>query len=189
MEINPGQETRNKIVQALWDFYDHQIHILKQVHADPHPGNFIITEDDQLGIIDFGCVKVIPEDFYMQYFTLMRHDVLDESYDLEALFLQLGFLTSQDSKKERDFFMKIFKEMIELLGRPFRNEIFDFGDDTYFNQIYEVGERVSKMKEIRHSKSARGNRHGLYINRTYFGLYNLLNELKAEIQTGQLMTV
>ncbi|MGD1959873.1 MAG: ABC1 kinase family protein [Fulvivirga sp.] len=186
---NPGQETRNKIGQALWDFYDHQIHILKQVHADPHPGNFIITEDDQLGIIDFGCVKVIPEDFYMQYFTLMRHDVLDESYDLEALFLQLGFLTSQDSKKERDFFMKIFKEMIELLGRPFRNEIFDFGDDTYFNQIYEVGERVSKMKEIRNSKSARGNRHGLYINRTYFGLYNLLNELKAEIQTGQLMTV
>ncbi|MEM9300419.1 MAG: AarF/UbiB family protein, partial [Bacteroidota bacterium] len=156
---NPGQETRNKIGQALWDFYDHQIHILKQVHADPHPGNFIITEDDQLGIIDFGCVKVIPEDFYMQYFTLMRHDVLDESYDLEALFLQLGFLTSQDSKKERDFFMKIFKEMIELLGRPFRNEIFDFGDDTYFNQIYEVGERVSKMKEIRNSKSARGNRH------------------------------
>ncbi|MEO0551685.1 MAG: AarF/UbiB family protein [Bacteroidota bacterium] len=186
---NPGQETRNKIGQALWDFYDHQIHILKQVHADPHPGNFIITEDDQLGIIDFGCVKVIPEDFYMQYFTLMRHDVLDESYDLEALFLQLGFLTSQDSKKERDFFMKIFKEMIELLGRPFRNEIFDFGDDTYFNHIYEVGERVSKMKEIRNSKSARGNRHGLYVNRTYFGLYNLLNELKAEVQTGQLTAV
>jgi predicted unusual protein kinase regulating ubiquinone biosynthesis (AarF/ABC1/UbiB family) len=25
--------------QALWDFYMYQIHILKKVHADPHPGN------------------------------------------------------------------------------------------------------------------------------------------------------
>jgi predicted unusual protein kinase regulating ubiquinone biosynthesis (AarF/ABC1/UbiB family) len=24
--------------QALWDFYMYQIHILKKVHADPHPG-------------------------------------------------------------------------------------------------------------------------------------------------------
>lgn len=186
---NPDQETRNRIGQALWDFYDHQIHALKELHADPHPGNFIITEDNQLGIIDFGCVKVIPQDFYEEYFKLMRDDILDEIYDLEGLFLQLGFLTSQDSDKEKGFFMKIFREMIELLGRPFRSETFDFGDDTYFNQIYEVGERVSKMKEIRNSKSARGNKHGLYINRTYFGLYNLLNELKAKVKTGQLTTV
>ncbi|MEM6522268.1 MAG: AarF/ABC1/UbiB kinase family protein [Bacteroidota bacterium] len=189
LSSNPDQETRNRIGQALWDFYDQQIHTLQQVHADPHPGNFIITENNELGIIDFGCVKVIPEDFYEQYFKLMRHDILDENYDLETLFLQLGFLTDQDTRKERDFFMKIFKEMIELLGRPFRAKNFDFGDDSYFNQIYEVGERVSKMKEIRNSKSARGNKHGLYINRTYFGLYNLLNELKAEVKTGQLTTV
>ena len=71
---------------------------------------------------------------------------------------------------------------IELLGRPFRYESFDFGDDEYFQQIFEVGERVSKMKEVRNSKSARGNKHGLYINRTYFGLYNLLNELKAKVR-------
>ncbi len=186
---DPDQNTRNRIGQALWDFYDHQIHTLKQVHADPHPGNFIITKEDKLGIIDFGCVKVIPEDFYEQYFKLMRHDILDEHYDLEALFYQLGFLIDQDTRKERDFFMKIFKEMIELLGRPFRSPNFDFGDDAYFNQIYEVGERVSKMKEIRNSKSARGNKHGLYDNRTYFGLYNLLNELNANIRTGQLTTV
>ena len=30
------------------------------MHADPHPGNFLFTADGRLGIIDFGCVKVIP---------------------------------------------------------------------------------------------------------------------------------
>ena len=81
LSTNPDQETRNRIGQSLWDFYDHQIHELKQVHADPHPGNFIITKENTLGIIDFGCVKVIPNDFYEQYFKLMRHDILDETYD------------------------------------------------------------------------------------------------------------
>lgn len=185
LKTSPSQEDRNKIGQALWDFYDYQIHTLKVVHADPHPGNFIITNDNKLGIIDFGCVKVIPEDFYDQYFKLLRADILDSNFDLEALFHQLGFLSDSDTDKEKKFFMNIFKEMIELLGRPFRTDVFDFGDDDYFTEIFQAGERVSKMKEIRNSKTARGNKHGLYINRTYFGLYNLLNELKADVKTQQ----
>ena len=35
------QEELDKIGQALWDFYMYQIHVLKKVHADPHPGNFL----------------------------------------------------------------------------------------------------------------------------------------------------
>ncbi len=185
LATKPSQAVRNTVGQSLWDFYDYQIHELKQVHADPHPGNFLITERNELGIIDFGCVKEIPHDFYEQYFQLMTEDVLNPQFDIEALFLTLGFLTEQDTLKERAFFTNIFTEMIELLGRPFQQKTFDFGDDGYFKRIFEVGERVSKMKEIRNSKSARGNKHGLYINRTYFGLYNLLNEMGAEVKTGR----
>ena len=50
-----SQESRNKIGQALWDFYMFQIHNLKMVHADPHPGNFLISKEGELIIIDFGC--------------------------------------------------------------------------------------------------------------------------------------
>ena len=181
LNTNPSQEERNRIGQVLWDFYDYQIHELRQLHADPHPGNFLVTEEGLLGILDFGCVKEIPVDFYDQYFQLMRPDVLSQDFDLEGLFDELGFLSKKDSREERKFFMKLFREMIELLGRPFRHDSFDFGDDAYFQQIFEVGERISKMKEVRNSKSARGNKHGLYINRTYFGLYNLLNELRAKV--------
>lgn len=189
VRTEPSISQRNQIGQAMWDFYHYQIHELKQVHADPHPGNFLITDDGKLGIIDFGCVKVIPVDFYEKYFQLMERQVLDDSFDLNSLFLELGFLHKDDTLKQRDFFISIFREMIILLGKPFHYEEFDFGDDTYFKQIFEVGERVSKMKEIRNSKSARGNRHGLYINRTYFGLYNLLNELKANIKTRSMESV
>jgi hypothetical protein len=39
------------------------------------------------------------------------------------------------------------------------------------------------MKEVRNSRTARGPRDALYINRTYFGLYTLLNELGAKVIT------
>ncbi|MEO1049158.1 MAG: AarF/ABC1/UbiB kinase family protein [Bacteroidota bacterium] len=184
LKTNPSQEVRNQVGQALWDFYDFQIHTLKQVHADPHPGNFMFRQDGTLGVIDFGCVKVIPTDFYDMYFQLMRRDVLNsDPGELDQLFHDLQFITEKDSAKEKSFFSNIFKDMIELLGRPFRTDSFDFGDDEYFKKIWEMGEMISNMKEFRHSKTARGSKHGLYINRTYFGLYTILNDLKANVST------
>jgi len=183
LETNPSQEDRDRIGQALWDFYHHQVHNLKQVHADPHPGNFIIQKDGKLGIIDFGCVKVIPEDFYHGYFSLIKKDLLLNQEELDEIFYNLEFISDKDSEEEKTFFKGIFREMISLLGKPFHVESFDFANDAYFEQIFQLGDRISNDKMFRKSRQARGSRHGLYINRTYFGIYNILNQLQANIKT------
>ncbi|MCR9252183.1 MAG: AarF/ABC1/UbiB kinase family protein [bacterium] len=183
LNTNPSQEVKNKIGQGLWDFYHHQVHNLKQVHADPHPGNFLMQEDGSLGIIDFGCVKEIPEDFYTGYFKLIRKKLVDDESELVQAFYALNIIYETDSEEEKNLYIKVFREMITLLGRPFHSDSFDFSDDAYFNEIFELGERLSNMKELRNSSQARGSKHALYINRTYFGLYNLLNDLKADIKT------
>lgn len=175
---------RHKLGQALWDFYHFQMHTLKAVHADPHPGNFIITSDYRLGIIDFGCVKVIPEEFYKIYFQLLEEDVLTNPEKCEKTFRELRFIHPQDTKKEEEFFKAIFMKLVELLGRPFRSEIFDFADDAYFDELYSFGEKLSTMKELRESKRARGVGEAVYLNRTYFGLYTILHDLKAKIKTS-----
>nr|WKN37826.1 AarF/ABC1/UbiB kinase family protein [Tunicatimonas sp. TK19036] len=180
---NPSQEVRNSIGQALWDFYNQQVHYLKQVHADPHPGNFLLRDDGTLGVIDFGCVKEIPETFYQQYFSLIRQDILLKPEELDATFYALGFINDDDTEAEKKVFKSIFVEMIQLLGRPFHYDEFDFADDDYFKQIFDLSERVSNTEEVRRSRTARGPRDALYINRTYFGLYNLLNALGAKVIT------
>ena len=174
----------NEIGQAMWDFYHFQIHQLKELHADPHPGNFIITKDKKLGIIDFGCVKVIPVDFYPHYFQLLEKDILQDKVRLEKAFYDLRFIYNDDSASEKKFFTDIFAQLVELLGRPFRSAEFDFNDNAYFESIYRFGEELSSKKELRESKKARGVKHAIYINRTYFGLYNLLHELKAKVNTS-----
>nr|MBI1228736.1 phosphotransferase [Cytophagales bacterium] len=180
---NPSQELKNKIGQAMWDFYHYQVHELLQVHADPHPGNFIIQKDEKLAVIDFGCVKVIPKDFYEGYFALIKKDLLIKQEELDQIFFDLEFISHKDTPAEQEYFKAIFREMISLLGKPFHVDTFNFADDAYFQQIFKLGDRISNDKMFRKSKQARGSRHGLYINRTYFGLYNLLNQLQAEITT------
>lgn len=183
MLTNPSQEIRNKIGQALWDFYDFQVHQLRQVHADPHPGNFLMRADGTMGVIDFGCVKEIPEFFYDNYFALINPDTVEDEPKTQGIFYNLEFLVKEDTEADRKMFSDLFKKMIGLLGKPFAVDEFDFGDETYFDSVYAFADELAKIQELKNSKVARGSQHGLYINRTYFGLYSLLNELKAKVKT------
>jgi predicted unusual protein kinase regulating ubiquinone biosynthesis (AarF/ABC1/UbiB family) len=169
--------------QAMWDFYHFQMHELRAIHADPHPGNFIVTKDNQLGIIDFGCVKVIPKDFYNVYFRLLDKDLLTNKAKKEEVFSKLRFIYPDDSAKEKAFYIDLFSKLDELLARPFRDDVFDFSDKKYFETMFKFGEEVANMKELRQSKKPRGMRDAIYINRTYFGLYNILHDLGVKIKT------
>lgn len=182
LKTNPSQEVRNLIGQTLWDFFLFQMIELRRVHADPHPGNFIINDKNELCVLDFGCVKEIPSDFFDSYFKLLKPNVLDDKENLENLYYELEFLKPEDTPAEKEFLREMLAEMIGLLGRPFRSESFDFGNDDFFAEIAHMGDGLSKNKELRKMNNARGSKHGIYIMRTFFGLYQLLNQLKAEVK-------
>lgn len=177
------ENVRQKLAQAMWDFYHFQMHRIKAVHADPHPGNFIVTPDNKLGIIDFGCVKVIPGDFYQTYFQLQDPDILTNKKKMEDVFHKLRFVYREDSAKDKAFFTELFRGLVELLVKPFSTKEFDFADEAYFNKLWSFGESLTNMKELRESKRPRGVRDAVYINRTYFGLYTIMHDLKATVVT------
>lgn len=177
-------ELGDKIGQTLWDFYMYQIHVLRKVHADPHPGNFLVSEKGNLIAIDFGCIKEVPDEFYVPYFELAKTEVIenDESFT-ERMYL-LEILNSSDSPKEIVFFKSMFKEMLTLFTAPMNAEEFDFGSDEFWNSIRDLGEKFSKDTEIRKMNGNRGSKHFLYMNRTFFGLFNLLHDLRAKVQVN-----
>ena len=100
--------------------------------------------------------------------------------------LQLELLKETDSEKDEAYFMKLFHEMLSLFCEPFQHENFDFGDPQFWNRITALSEKYASDKELRKMDGNRGSKHFLYINRTFFGLYNLLNDLKAEIEIDPL---
>jgi ubiquinone biosynthesis protein len=46
---------RDRVLAALVDELAGQILVRGRVHADPHPGNFMVTEAGALALLDFGC--------------------------------------------------------------------------------------------------------------------------------------
>ncbi|NCD71536.1 ABC1 kinase family protein [Mucilaginibacter agri] len=180
LATNPSQELRNQIGQALWDFYNFQQHELRAVHADPHPGNFMITPEGKLGIIDFGCIKEMPEDFYYPFFSLTSTNLLEDKEETIKAFRQLEMIHTKDSPQQIEFYYTMYKQMISLFAKPYMSDHFDFGETAFFDDLFNFGEQVSKMPEF---KQARGVKHFIYVNRTNFGLYNILHELKAEVKT------
>jgi predicted unusual protein kinase regulating ubiquinone biosynthesis (AarF/ABC1/UbiB family) len=157
---------------------------LKMVHADPHPGNFIITEEGKLGVIDFGCIKVIPKDFHKPYFQLTQKDFLDDAEKFDKNLRKLEILRKDDSPKEAKFFKQIFHEMLSLFSLPFQQEEFDFSNDNFLDDLSGLGEKYSQDEDLRKANGNRGSKHLLYMNRTFFGLYNLLFDLKATVKVN-----
>jgi len=178
--INTDQEKANSLGQALWDFYMFQIHNLKKVHADPHPGNFLVSKEGTLIALDFGCMKKIPLEFYNPYFVLAKKETLSDKILFEEKMFELEILRKEDSKEEFEFFSAMFHEMLSIFTQPFHSEVFDFSDEEFFGKITEFGERYSKSTELRSYNASRGSKHFIYMNRTFFGLYNLMFDLKAK---------
>lgn len=143
------QEVSNKLGQALWDFYMFQIHNLKKVHADPHPGNFLVNSNGELIVIDFGCMKSIPDEFYIPYFELAKRENIENPAYFEKKLYELEILREDDSLEEIVFFKKLFHEMLSLFTQPFHQDEFDFSDATFFEQIAELGSKYAKSSELK----------------------------------------
>ena len=177
------QEMNLRLGQTLWDFYMFQIHHLKKVHADPHPGNFLIDESYNLVALDFGCVKTIPDDFYKPYFDLVDLKIEDNPLLFQEILYDLEILRTDDTAEEVVYFTELFGRLIKVLTLPFTKKEFDFGDAVFWGEINSLSETLSSDQRLRKMNGNRGSKHFIYINRTFFGLYTLLNDLKAKVNT------
>ena len=178
-----GMDNReaNVVGQTLWDFYMYQMHVLKRVHADPHPGNFLIDDSGALVAIDFGCIKDVPEDFYVPYFELATSEAMqDRSFFIDKI-TTLEILRPDDSEEDSAYITDLFHELLGVLTFPFHNDTFDFSDELFWAKVAHMSERLSQDDKLKKLNGNRGSKHFLYINRTFFGLYNLLHDLKADI--------
>lgn len=169
----------NKIGQALWDFYMYQIHVLRKMHADPHPGNFLVSKEQELIALDFGCMKSLPDEFYYPYFTLSEKENINNRSLFEKKLYELEILRSDDSKKELDFFKEVFHDLLSLFTQPFHTDYFDFSDKIFFDALSNMAQEFAQKTDLRKYNGNRGSKHFIYVNRTFFGLYNLMHTLKA----------
>ena len=182
-QSSASQNERNRIGQTLWDFYMHQIHVLKLFHADPHPGNFLVNKEGQLCVLDFGCTRSITPEFHALQFAFLNPALLESPHALDQALRAMDVLLPTDGPKECQKVTHLAQESIELLTRPFRAGKFNFADPAFLRAMYEMGDTNRQDRDLLSLRGARGRAESVYINRAFFGLFSLLHRLGAEIET------
>ena len=84
---------KNNLLRTILDSYMEQIFINGMIHADPHPGNLIITKEGSLYFIDFGRVTYLEGDlksFLLEYLiAITRRDsemlteIIDDNFGVD----------------------------------------------------------------------------------------------------------
>lgn len=60
---SPTQEARDRVGEALFDFYFAPLFKHGLYNCDPHPGNYVFLPDGRIAVVDFGCTREFEPGF------------------------------------------------------------------------------------------------------------------------------
>jgi predicted unusual protein kinase regulating ubiquinone biosynthesis (AarF/ABC1/UbiB family) len=109
------QELKNTWSEVIWRFVTGSIRHGNLFHADPHPGNYRFRPDGQVGFLDFGCVKVVPEQLRRNIVALARAMLEGRKHHVRELMVAIGFFASDSTitiEEAYQWYADIFYEVL-----------------------------------------------------------------------------
>jgi len=174
---NPSQAVRDLIGTRLVELYYLQIHRVRTLHADHHPGNYLFQRDGRIGLVDFGCVKRINFDGA----DLIRSCV-GRSWrqgDKQAAHVLRLIFGSRVPYARAKSMLPTLEVMAGILYPEGKNAspIVDFGKAQLLNLL------AGALKKALRDKVT--NPEFAFISRAELGLYSLLHQLNAKVNVAE----
>ena len=123
-DVSPEERFRvaRLLIFAIWGpFYAARL-----IHADPHPGNFLVLPDGRLGVLDFGATKRLSEQFSSVYRGFLDSLATGSARpEVGPNLKKAGFRFLGDEQEGYAFCEK----MADIVERPSMQEEYDFGAD------------------------------------------------------------
>jgi ubiquinone biosynthesis protein len=85
------------VLGRLVEVYIRQILEAGFFQADPHPGNFLVSDDGTLVLLDFGCSRELSPKMRTGFRDLVLASFAGDRARMEAIFTELGFVTKSGS--------------------------------------------------------------------------------------------
>ena len=193
--LNAPQELRNRWGRTLARAVTDSLYVHSTFNGDPHPGNYLFRDDGTVVLLDFGCVKEIPESMAQDMRRYMTAAVIAARTDLpqdwaafeRALAQALGF--DQGDASVAKFMRELFLFTIEpvLYDRDFEftpQWVAQMNDQMLEGKrelIFGGGKmpRIPKMPPMPAGYT--------FINRLQWGFYSVLTRLRAEFNWHALL--
>lgn len=107
-----------RLCEAIWGPFLRE----RLIHADPHPGNYIVLPDGRLGVLDFGATKRLSVPFAIAYWRLVKVALAGGQADILALLTSAGF----DMRGDPTELGLWLRALAEICERPIRCDHYDW---------------------------------------------------------------
>jgi predicted unusual protein kinase regulating ubiquinone biosynthesis (AarF/ABC1/UbiB family) len=163
----PGvdQELKDWVAIKYFRAVCRQLFHFGALHTDPHPGNYLVTHHPKLGILDFGSIRVFPEDLRGSYLRLARALIAGDRDEIIAACRALDFLGDDDSPQAMIDILEILLEPL-LADRDY--------DPSHYRSI-DKAIRVATLAFEQRLYRAPG--HRLFLLRALIGLEAYVKQL------------
>lgn len=120
-----------KIFRLLW----RQVLEFGALHADPHPGNYLVTHHPRLGILDFGSVRYFEPPIRLGYVRLARALLAHDDAEIAGALTDLGFVVAAADPAP-------LVEMIHIICEPLER------DAPFDPQAFDVMSRAGQVAQV-----------------------------------------
>jgi predicted unusual protein kinase regulating ubiquinone biosynthesis (AarF/ABC1/UbiB family) len=144
------------------------------LHADPHPGNFRLTEDGRLAVLDYGAVNRLPGGLPPAIGPLVRLTLEDRADEVLAGLREEGFVPpglQVDAQAVLDYVGPVLD--------PLRTEYFHFTRSWLRREAARVADPRSPANQLGRQLSLPPTY--LLMHRVGLGMIGVLCQLDAEI--------
>jgi predicted unusual protein kinase regulating ubiquinone biosynthesis (AarF/ABC1/UbiB family) len=175
-----SQEERDAAGQLYLRFLFTGPSVAGLLHADPHPGNYRLTDDGALGVLDFGAVNRLPDGLPPALGRLLSLALSGDSEAVQAGLAREGFIRP-GVKVDAEVLMQYLGPFVE----PARQETFHFSREWMRGQFA----RISDPRSDGYSVGFKLNLPADYllIHRVWLGGVAVLCQLGATIPVRQEM--
>jgi predicted unusual protein kinase regulating ubiquinone biosynthesis (AarF/ABC1/UbiB family) len=143
------------------------------LHADPHPGNFLVLADGRLGMVDFGAVAALPGGVPRVLARILRHVADREQEQMMTLLRAEGFVAGDVPAED-------VLRFIGALADPLRVERFHFDRAWMARQ----GARVANLRGRAYLETGRAlsmPAEYMLVVRVLSGWMNILAQLDCTV--------
>lgn len=112
-----NDELTSELLGRLLDMYIRQVLQAGFFQADPHPGNILVTPNNELVLLDFGCTQELSEEFREGYLKILTASISGNKEIVAEQLAILGFKTKSGKPDTLLAFSEVLLQSIQAAAK------------------------------------------------------------------------
>jgi aarF domain-containing kinase len=172
------REARDNIGRIMLDLLFFEIFDNGFIQSDPNPGNFLVTPEGKLCLLDFGATEELSQTLRDNYRALSEACIFGTKSDVIAAGERMGLILDSDNNEARDSFV----QMMAVTCEPFVHHVFSWNDCQLTRRLKDKILSFAKATLLRPPPAEL-----MFLNRRILGTQMLMESLGPTVRAREVV--